>query len=1055
MIRPTANRLLPLNVQSIYSLRGCKVANNINDRLLRDVSSGNTVLFLGAGALAGSTIGSKQNPPLLGDALRDKLQFHFFPDDGSTKGTLKRVCSTIQSLNGQEALRQALADMLMPVNPSNALLTLPKIVWRAIYTVNVDDSIEQAYELVDDRAQTLIPVVLSGDKAARNHDTEITYYKLHGCLRRPDDNLIFSHRDYTESREKNLKLFSSLTNELCDFPFLFVGFSLEDDDFQNVWESVLKYLGTGRRSAATYLVTPDPQKSFVAALDVDGIDVINNGTQDFFPWLHANITKHSPSIKERVRSRAAPIQELIHRDFDRVIEADLVDKINQNFEFIKQIPNFTMGGTAASRFLFGVQPHWEDIKNGLAITRELEPDILDDIENWFTKPSFRSALIMAGAGYGKSTLLMQIALKVARWSQKIEILFLKANGDFDSLSLAEYSKALNLPVVVIADDIFRHQVSLHRLKTDATVNRLPIYILGATRPADWNAARSSAVFDTQCRFELPRLTENESRDLAGAMKRSGKLAVKMQQLSIDELANHYYEASEKHLLAGLLTSVSESNSEFEKIIFEEYFRISDEKARDLYIAVSVAHSLGLATPASLACRVIGVNLEDYHSNFALLLDTTIVEFSHQISGDLMFQTQHRVIAEALVDEVMKPADAVDRLLMFASCINPHQKEQYDILLRIYNENYLSKLLDHPGTIRSCYERLVETFPSDMFIKQHFAIFESHEKNFPRAHELIDAAIAEKGRHPHLLNTQANILLREAINEKNRGRAEYLFNAGTKLLRERIKNDFDKEVHILCLIERQLDWAKRKDLNEAQRLNALQEAEADLYEVRGRYPTSSDISTVEAKLNIQLGQFPDAKSLLIRSVRLDGSNSHARILLARILFEEGDAEGAYNLVEDGIVYSPKSYGLLHIRLQSARKLNFPWAKLRKILTDYLAVAENDIIERVQLIKGLIEASDISTAKKQLERLKRVEAPFNVKLNAVVDVMKEGQPLKVEGVYNPSALGKGYVKIFGYPDGMSAFVSMRTLSDKSVNLRPGMNVHMHLAVNGFGLIARKIV
>lgn len=1031
------------------------MTNSIRENLLQNISTGETVLFLGAGAIYGSSIGKDRSSALLGNALRDKLQEKFFSEEGSTNLSLKRICSNIQSLKGNSVLQQALTDFLMPVNPSNALITIPRIVWRAIYTVNIDDSIEQAYSVTDERVQKLVPVVSPGDKAARNHDLEVSYYKLHGCLRSPDEGLIFSHRDYTESREKKLKLFASLTSELCDFPFLFVGFSLEDDDFQIVWESVIKYLGSGQRSAPTYLVTPQPPKSFVDSLELEGINVIDDSVLTFFPWLQANVKKHALPINDRIHSRIAPIQELIRRDFDQNVDTELVDQINLNFEFIRQIKNSLSNGVT-SRFLFGSQPKWDDIKAGSAIARELEQDIIEDIDSWFAKPSFRTGLIKAGAGYGKSTLLMQIAMKVARWSQKMEILYLKSSGDFDAISIAEYSKALNLPVIVIVDDIFRHLISLDRLKNDATDNRLPIYILGATRPADWYAARRNlGAFDTQSIFDLPRLTQKESRDLASAMKRSGKLSTAMQKLSVDELANHYYEACEKHLLAGLLTSVSESNSEFEKILVDEYFRIDDEIARKLYLAVCLAHSLGLPTPASLACNVVKINIACYHSNLAPVLDTTIVEFSHQISGDLMFMTQHRVISEALVQEIMRPAEAVDQLLSFAGCINPHHKEQYDILLRIYDEVYLDKLLKHPGTIRSCYERLVESFPADTFIKQHFAIFESHQKNFKKAHELIDEAISIRGRHSHLLNTQANILLRESINEKDRGRSEHLLSSGTKLLRERIEKDTDKEIHILSLVGRLLDWAKRKDLTEVQRLNALEEAESVLDSARAKYPASSDIATSAARLQIQLGQLPDAKNLLLRGIKLNGGNTYARTLLARILLKDGDEQGAYNLVEEGLKYSPRSCGLLHIRIEAARNLNLPWTKLRSIVTEYLTVAENDITERIYLIKGLIEASDLASAKKQLERLKRVEAPFSEKIGKIMDITKNCQPLMVEGEYIQRAIGKGYVKLFGYPEGMNAFLDMRKLSNPSIKLYQGKHIHIHLAINGFGLIARKII
>lgn len=299
------------------------------------------------------------------------------------------------------------------------------------------------------------------------------------------------------------------------------------------------------------------------------------------------------------------------------------------------------------------------------------------------------------------------------------------------------------------------------------------------------------------------------------------------------------------------------------------------------------------------------------------------------------------------------------------------------------------------------------------------------------------------------------MLREAVAEKDHARAEHLFNAGANLLRERIKNDSDKEIHILSLVERQLDWAQRCDLTAEQRLHVLQDAEMDLDGVRSRYPTSSDIATVAAKLNIQLEQVPDAKKLLFRGIQLDGSNSRARILLAKILLREQDEQGAYNLVEEGLAYSPRSYGLLRIRLDATRLLHVPWPQLRKVLTDYIAVAENDVAERVHLIAGLIEALDFATAKKQLEHLKRVDAPYNLKRKSIVDVMKDGNPLVVEGEFMPRALGKGFVNIFGFPPNMGAYMDMRTLSGTGVSLQAGKRIQIQLAVNGLGLVARRIV
>lgn len=664
------------------------------------------------------------------------------------------------------------------------------------------------------------------------------------------------------------------------------------------------------------------------------------------------------------------------------------------------------------------------------------------------------ALVTAGAGYGKTTFLMQIASAVASWPGKMEVLFLKPYGDFNCASFTEYSQALNVPILLIVDDIYKHINSLRHLKADAEKNHLPVFLLGATRPSDWNAAKKTGAFDIQNRFDLPRLTEGEARDLAKAMKRAGSLAATFQDMSLDDLAKHYFIASEQHLLAGLLTSVSEKNEGFTEIIKEEYFRINDQHAKEIYLSVALVHSLGLPTPASLACQVINCSLTDYHRDYTSILDTTILESTDSLTHDLMFETQHRVIAETLIHSIMRPADAVSHIIALATHINPHQTEQYRILLRLYHEDYLSSLLDNAGTIRSCYEQLLIVFPTDPYIKQHFAIFEAHQKNFAKAKELISGAIADAGRHPHFLNTEANILLREAVQEPNRDRAESLFQAGAERLRERIEKDADKEIHILSLVERQIDWAKRLDLTKEQRLSVLEDAEADLANAKWRYPASSDTAATAGKLQFQLNRIPDAKRLLQRSIALDGSNSWARVLLAKIMLQDNEFEPAEILIREGLTYAPDHFGLLKLRLDCTKKLNRPWPELRKALIDYLKIAENDFHERIEIVKGYLEASDFAAAKKHLEKLKRIDAPFNLRKKTLVPLMKEAKPMIAKGEFTANGIGRGFMSIHGFPDSMGAFVDLRSLSSGR-RLANGTTLQAEIGINGFGIVVIRIL
>jgi hypothetical protein len=111
--------------------------------------------------------------------------------------------------------------------------------------------------------------------------------------------------------------------------------------------------------------------------------------------------------------------------------------------------------------------------------------------------------------------------------------------------------------------------------------------------------------------------------------------------------------------------------------------------------------------------------------------------------------------------------------------------------------------------------------------------------------------------------------------------------------------------------------------------------------------------------------------------------------------------------------------------------------------------------VFFIKRLVENSDLASARKQLEKLRRVDAPHYVKRNAKQDILKDGQVVIVEGDFTLRTFGRGFVKIYGYPEGMDAYVDIRSLQFGGVVLQAGRRARIELSVNGFGLLARKIV
>lgn len=1022
------------------------------DALLEFAQSGQLVLFLGAGAIRESTIGPENKKPLLGKDVANELVKMVFGETEDTNDSLAKVCADIDRIYGRPRLRESLIDLLTPVHPSEGLRRIPLIRWAAIFTVNVDDSIERAYETVATRVQDLRPVALAEDVAANDIQIEISYYKLHGCLLKPESSLIFSHRDFTSAREKQLRLFSSLTTFLCEKPFVFIGFNLEDMDFNEIWESVKQYVGNVARTKPSFLVQPNPSSRTVQSLKVENVQVIDETANGFLAWLHDSISPHAPTVAGRVASRTAPMREWVHNHLRITISSELADKLRQSCEIVGEL-GVSSQEIARNRLLRGYQPTWADIQTNIPITRDLTGSLFDEIENWLAKPSPKIALLLGAAGYGKTTLLMQSAYRLSRARPDVVVLWLRFGARLNASAIAEFCQQSKIPTVLFIDDAFRYAGVLDRLHRDAVQNNLPLYLIVAARPADWNSRRGPDSANVPVVWKLDRLSEGEAQSLATLLRGSGILAERMAGLSDEDLVTHLVSVSESHLIAGLLTSISGDSKPFKELVAGEYFRIEDSAARNLYLGVALVHALGLRIPAVLAARRIGMRLDEYHARFGDLLDQIVLESTDDVYGDLHFSTQHRVIAETLIAEILVPSQAVEEIVAIAELVDPHDRNQYEILRRLYHEDYLNNLLKTAATVRSCYQILMEQFPSDAFIKQHAAIFESQEGNFDRADRLIEEAISIRGNNPHFINTKGTIWLRQAIAEKDVERAEYFLRRGSELIRERIARDTDKEIHYLSLIDKLLVWSRRTDLKEDQRLRVFEEIEGYLSDALRWYPQSSDMNTVAAKLSIALENLPDAASRLQRSIKLDSGNIRAKLLLARLFVRERQYDQALKLAEEGLDYDRNSAGLHKLKIECLEALNRPWRDRRRAIESYLRVVDGDYVQRIKLVKGLLEFDDRARAIEQIELLRRMDMPYFSRIRNTYDVSRAGTPVIVEGTYESGRLERGWVKVAGFPMHMGAFLNKQVLP-KGMVLRDGQNIKFHLGVNGYGLVVRAI-
>ena len=181
--------------------------NNLEvQELKRILFDTNPILFLGAGFSYGATNDKGIIPT--GEALKDEI-FKEFVEKKVTQSdadeirvsSLQDMCQFIYDyLNKKEELKTFLMSRFKGVKPKDFHLLLTSYQWKRIYTVNIDDLVEKIY------SNNTCPILVQNKSKEQLCDDCVEYIKLHGCVNAPEEPIVFSKSEYTESiKERNYK----------------------------------------------------------------------------------------------------------------------------------------------------------------------------------------------------------------------------------------------------------------------------------------------------------------------------------------------------------------------------------------------------------------------------------------------------------------------------------------------------------------------------------------------------------------------------------------------------------------------------------------------------------------------------------------------------------------------------------------------------------------------------------------------------------------------------------------------------------------------------------
>jgi hypothetical protein len=249
--------------------------------VLDDLVTGKWLPVVGAGMSLNASVPMGKKMPLwggLGKALAEELP------DFEANGTLDAI-SAYEHEFGRARLIERLSDLLLikEAQPGNAHKEFCTLPFDIVCTTNFDFLLERQYDLTP---RYVYPVVDEDQLSINTTGTAGTLLlKFHGDLRHPN-RLVVTEADYDGFLSKFPLLATYLSNQLITKTAMFIGYSLDDPDFRQIWHIVSNRLGRSRRMA--YAITVGASNADVARFERRGVKIINlPGTRENYGTILA------------------------------------------------------------------------------------------------------------------------------------------------------------------------------------------------------------------------------------------------------------------------------------------------------------------------------------------------------------------------------------------------------------------------------------------------------------------------------------------------------------------------------------------------------------------------------------------------------------------------------------------------------------------------------------------------------------------------------------------------------------------------------------------------
>lgn len=354
--------------------------------LLEDIVQGRSLPFVGSGFSMNAVLPNGKSMPdwgTLGKRIAEEMPGHDFS-------------TAIEALSayGHEFSRAKLIELVSKslhvseVRPGPAHEAFSLLPFQKVVTTNFEFLLERSYTSV---GKYCLPIIGEEQLALSSAKDVVRLLKIHGDLHHPNS-MIVTEQDYDRFINDYPLLSTHLSSLLIENTAIFIGYSLDDPDFRQIWHLIKDRLGSLRRPA--YALQVGASSSVVERYQRRGVKVIN-------------LPKSSGKSYGEVLQRA--FQDLYSYWTSQTLERSTVIEPDSQAEFALPLDSQSrlafFAGPARNAALYKEFLYPIAEKNGLSPIMAV--DVLSSDDNFLAKISAlieRSVVIIVDFSVSKSFL---------------------------------------------------------------------------------------------------------------------------------------------------------------------------------------------------------------------------------------------------------------------------------------------------------------------------------------------------------------------------------------------------------------------------------------------------------------------------------------------------------------------------------------------------------------------------------------------------------------------------------------------------------------------------